>query len=712
MRFDEQLDEARRAVVSGEPQAARELCDAVLRALPRSREAPSIAAEALRIVARAHLVEGHSDVALECLEAAYAIGEADGNLADTGYSLNGTGVVHMGQGQLDDAERCYGAALRCAEAAGDAELRRRATQNLGIIANIRGDLREALVHYRRSLADHRESGQASNVAATLNNLGMVHVDLGQWGQAEQAYAEALEIVRGIGDLNALALLYVNVAEMWIGRGDPERARVACDAAMEVCRRTAHAPAIGEAHKICGVVAREQGAYAEAEGCLDRAAETAESRADLLLLAETSREQAELYRRQGRNADTLRALNRAYKLFDGLRARRDLADIGRRVGRIEDEFLEVARRWGESIEAKDRYTQGHCKRVADLACLIAVEAGFDEQSIFWFRIGALLHDVGKLVIPEAVLNKPGKLTDDEWSLMRSHTAAGVEMLAGIDFPWDVRPIVRSHHERWDGRGYPDGLAGEEIPLVARILCIADVYDALTSVRSYKRAMSHDDAMSILRGDAGTAFDPTVFAYFERIADGRAPHTAAMQQAAAAERDAGPDAVPLPAGHDPVTRLPLVPILAAQADRLLSPGDGSLARPVAVLHVCVDGDALRTRSDVTFDALSRRIADALSRNTRGGDLVGRLDEERYLVLLADAHPAEARAAADRLRDAVTSALLGPNDATIPLLTREARPRVAIGIAAAPGHGRTTEALLLAARIAADELAAPRHRTDAAA
>ena len=168
-----------------------------------------------------------------------------------------------------------------------------------------------------------------------------------------------------------------------------------------------------------------------------------------------------------------------------------------------------------------HTQGHCVRVADLACALwaRVSAGND-GSLFWFRIGALLHDVGKLMVPADVLNKPGKLTDEEWALVRKHPSAGVELLADIEFPWDVRPIVESHHERWDGRGYPHGLAGEEIPLMARVLCIADVYDALTSHRSYKRALSHSEAMDIMRADVGTQFDPALFVAFEEVVHGGA------------------------------------------------------------------------------------------------------------------------------------------------------------------------------------------------
>ena len=231
-------------------------------------------------------------------------------------------------------------------------------------------------------------------------------------------------------------------------------------------------------------------------------------------------------RSGRNRETLQALNRAHSCFTQLRARHELADVGRRMARLEGDFLDVVRKWGESIESKDIYTQGHCVRVADLACALwtQVHSGAD-TTLFWFRIGALLHDVGKLMVPAEVLNKPGKLTAQEWELVRGHPSAGVSLLADIEFPWDVRPIVESHHERWDGKGYPHGLAGEDIPLTARVLCIADVYDALTSVRSYKRAYTHDEAMELMRQDVGSQFDPALFAAFEITMQQSVPATSA-------------------------------------------------------------------------------------------------------------------------------------------------------------------------------------------
>ena len=135
-----------------------------------------------------------------------------------------------------------------------------------------------------------------------------------------------------------------------------------------------------------------------------------------------------------------------------------------MARLEGDFLDVVRQWGESIESKDVHTQGHCERVADLAGALAAKAGLRRDSLFWFRIGALLHDVGKLIVPAEVLNKPGQLTDEEWALdPPASRRRRARCSPTCEFPWDVAPMVRSHHERWDGQGYPDGLAGEAIPL---------------------------------------------------------------------------------------------------------------------------------------------------------------------------------------------------------------------------------------------------------
>ena len=146
-------------------------------------------------------------------------------------------------------------------------------------------------------------------------------------------------------------------------------------------------------------------------------------------------------------------------------------------------------------------------------------------LLWFRMGALLHDVGKIVVPPEILNKPGGLTAEERAVIERHPDAGVELLGDIEFPWDIRPMVRHHHEAWDGSGYPEGLAGEAIPLAARILCVADVYDALASDRPYRPAFPHERTLAIMSAEAGTRLDPALFDLFRTLDLPAAPALAA-------------------------------------------------------------------------------------------------------------------------------------------------------------------------------------------
>jgi putative nucleotidyltransferase with HDIG domain len=125
---------------------------------------------------------------------------------------------------------------------------------------------------------------------------------------------------------------------------------------------------------------------------------------------------------------------------------------------------------------------------------------DETEMQTIRVGAYLHDLGKVRIPHEILNKPGRLTNEEFDIMKRHPEYGIELLASVEFPWDIRPIIRSHHEKIDGSGYPDRLRGDEIPMSAQLICIVDVYDALTTTRSYRGAMSQADAVAEMEKSA--------------------------------------------------------------------------------------------------------------------------------------------------------------------------------------------------------------------
>jgi HD-GYP domain-containing protein (c-di-GMP phosphodiesterase class II) len=165
--------------------------------------------------------------------------------------------------------------------------------------------------------------------------------------------------------------------------------------------------------------------------------------------------------------------------------------------------------GDVIEADDEYTGHHSRDVVDLVLSVAVRLGLDPRERQRAEFAALLHDVGKVKVPAHIINKPGPLDDGEWELMRTHTILGEQMLEQIGgLLGEVGNIVRSCHERWDGGGYPDGLAGEEIPLPARIVCACDAWSAMTTDRSYRKARARHDALAELNACAGTHFDPQV------------------------------------------------------------------------------------------------------------------------------------------------------------------------------------------------------------
>jgi diguanylate cyclase (GGDEF)-like protein len=271
-----------------------------------------------------------------------------------------------------------------------------------------------------------------------------------------------------------------------------------------------------------------------------------------------------------------------------------------------------------------------------------------------------------------------------------------MLADTEFPWDVRPIVESHHERWDGRGYPDGLHGDQIPLTARILGVADVYDALTSVRSYKRAMTHDEALGILRQDVGTMFDPAVFAWFEDVAPAWGSRVDA-QQSASVNADESAAQLPPAVGTDSVTGLPGRAELTVEAARVLDARRGT-GHTTALLAMDVDGMAGYNAQlgRTAGDELLRRVAELLSRHTRASDFVARAVDDEFLVLLPDLDVPEARRMADRLRAAAGQALLALSAAST---DAPAAPPVSlcVGVAVARGPFASTDTLVDSARAA---------------
>jgi HD-GYP domain-containing protein (c-di-GMP phosphodiesterase class II) len=176
--------------------------------------------------------------------------------------------------------------------------------------------------------------------------------------------------------------------------------------------------------------------------------------------------------------------------------------------LERTFVSTVEALANALEANDEYTSTHARWISDLALRVGAELGLDERTLKRLELGALLHDIGKIGIPSDVLSKPGRLTAQERKIVQTHPELGERIIAPIDRLQNVRPIVRHCHERWDGRGYPDGVSGEEIPFESRIIFVCDAYHAMTTDRPYRHRLSHNEALRRLADGAGTQFDPQV------------------------------------------------------------------------------------------------------------------------------------------------------------------------------------------------------------
>jgi diguanylate cyclase (GGDEF)-like protein/putative nucleotidyltransferase with HDIG domain len=222
------------------------------------------------------------------------------------------------------------------------------------------------------------------------------------------------------------------------------------------------------------------------------------------------------------------------------------DADRHVEQLNKLYLSTIETLAMAIDAKDQVTHGHIRRVQLYATSLARYVGIREEKLLKaIEAAALLHDMGKLAVPEYILNKPGKLTEAEFEKMKLHASVGAEILSAIDFPYPVVPIVRHHHENWDGSGYPDGLRGTDIPIGARILSVVDCYDALTSDRPYRPRLSDQEALQILNDRRGTMYDPLVVDTFARVHDEIAPElspsllpSSALNEIASARKSLAP------------------------------------------------------------------------------------------------------------------------------------------------------------------------------
>jgi len=487
----------------------------------------AVLAEALRRLAVVRHHRGEADTARELCLRSYGVALQVADDVRAAEALNTLGGLDLTTGSLEVAREIFLQALELGAAS--QSLRARAEQNLGIVANIQGQLNEAVARYERSLDAYRSCGDEHGCALAYHNLGMVSADRDRLDAADCYFQESRAFAERVGDVHLWALCLVNHAEVHVARQRFEDARQNAESALALFDQLGVRAAKADAYRVIGMVYRETGRPVLAESRLRYAIDLARAAGSVLGEAEASRELALLHQVMGRNEDALRLLNAAYRLFHRLDARVDLVHVGGKMAELEGSYLDLVREWGQSIESTDNYTYGHCERVAKHAVAMARALGLDEHAETTVLLGAYLHDLGKVRVPHEILKKRSPLTRVELEVLQMHPIWGIELLATVDFPWDLKPIIRWHHERYDGTGYPDRLKGDEIPLGAQIVGILDAFDGLTTTRADQVALPVAEAIAEITRRR-SAWSDRVFDAFLKVVAVSAPATPAAEESA--------------------------------------------------------------------------------------------------------------------------------------------------------------------------------------
>lgn len=531
--------------------AAERLCAAIDRTAERSDAAArSIRATALNQLAGVRHTQGRSDEALAELQAALVLWTELGQFSGQTHCLNNMGAIQMSLGQYHQAitalNQAYGLSrahlgdprseafilstlarvhhldhdheraitvMRAAQlaAAGTHDRVLQATMllNLGSFCLAAGQLDDAAEHLGAALELSRGLGYRLGELSTLDSLGSLYERQGDVRRAMSAHGAALDIALEIGDTQGELDARLHLGQLHLGAGQLEDADAQLRRALELARQAGAPRDTADVHHALAEVSRQRGDY-----------RSAYEHQDQLRMIERHLFDHERDR-QTRNLTIRFEVERAQHEAEVYRLRTEVEHEARQAAEtlVRERTAELARAQHEVVtrlamaaEYRDDTTGEHTRRVGRSAARIARALGWTEERANVLGIAARLHDVGKIGIPDTVLLKADKLTSPEFSQMQTHTLIGARILSGgrSELLRLAEEIALTHHERWDGRGYPRGLTGLQIPLTGRIVAVADVFDALTQARPYKQAWTPEAALAELQTQAGSHFDPDVVA----------------------------------------------------------------------------------------------------------------------------------------------------------------------------------------------------------
>ena len=521
-----------------------------IQALNLSKQTMSLEAEvdALNLQASIFSINGKDDVALEYLEQAHQlaskhssqekiasiltnIGRLNFKLGDYSIALSNTkeahslferfspnsssaaanllniGNIYRDISEYSTAKYYYKKAQILGIRIQNFTIKAAALNNLGLVHIKLKELNEALSLFNEALSLSIEKEYKQYQIDNLDGIGQVYVLRGEYKKAVNAHVQALKVAKEIGDFEGEADSLLSLGKDYIALSKPDQAIKYLQLAIEHAIELEHRKTIYEIHQLLSIAYEQTGnitkalyhhkAYHNAEKeVFNEKSEETTRQLTVKFDLERARFEAEEYRLSSEVAE--RATLEAEKI------------VQIRTRELEGAQLEVVMRLAQAAELRDEDTGEHTFRVGRNAAAIAYCLGWSEAEVKIIYLAARLHDVGKIGISDTILLNPGKLTDDEFELMRQHTVIGAKMLSNGQSALlrMAEKIALSHHERWDGNGYPNKLAGEAIPDVARIVSVADVLDALTHARPYKKAWSVEETLAEIERNSGRQFDPNI------------------------------------------------------------------------------------------------------------------------------------------------------------------------------------------------------------
>jgi len=462
--------------------------------------------------------QGDHDRALGYLQRALGAYRRLDDKAGVCRALRNLGVVYVELGEFDETESNYIEAIAIASQIGDQVLYADLVNNLGTIMNMKGNWKRALDLYRESLEIYQANDEIRKSAYAQNNIAITLAEKGINDEALIYFQQAYETATSIKDASLTLIVNINLADLSLKRGQLDNARRHCQLAEWYLNDSNLVNGnLAETKKIAGKISFHEKNYETALNHFNEALSICQEIGARFLEAGVLCERGTLLRAMDRHLDALADLEASYHIYTTLKAEGKREQTEEIIGSLERLYLEIFESMARQVDRKDKYTKGHSDRVAALALLLAKELGLRTHMVKTIVAAGLLHDVGKVHIDDDILKKPGKLTDEEHRHIQKHPELGVGLLRGKEFPWVIKPLILHHHERMNGTGYPLGLKGEDIPLGARIICIADVFDALTSDRVYRKAFDTRKALEIMNDDSGKGFDPVLLKCFISMID---------------------------------------------------------------------------------------------------------------------------------------------------------------------------------------------------